>query len=67
MPVQNKQFQNFSPSRFSYLSTSNPYTNYIWYQLHLIAYCVKKGDLHFSYVLEDGLLEKYLVTNLLPP
>ena len=23
--------------------------------------CVKKGNLHFSYVLEDGLLGKYLV------
>ena len=24
-----QQFQNFCPSRFSYLSTSNPYTSYI--------------------------------------
>ena len=30
-------------------------------QLYLIAYCVKKGNLHFSDVLENGLLEKYLV------
>ena len=34
------------------------------YQLHLIAYCVKKGILHFSHVLEDGLLGKYLVVTL---
>ena len=26
-----------------------------------MAYCVKKENLHFSYVLEDGLLGKYLV------
>ena len=45
------QFQNFFPSRF----------NYYLYNTHLIAYCVKKGILHFSYVLGDCLLEKYLV------
>ena len=28
---------------------------------HLITYCVRKGNLHFSYVLDDGLLGKYLV------
>ena len=28
--------------------------------LHLIAHCVKKGHLHISHVLEDGLLENYL-------
>ena len=51
-----QQFLNFCPSRLSYLSTSNPYNS-----LHLIAKCVKKVSLHFSYVQEDGLLGKYLV------
>ena len=31
------------------------------YQLRLIAYCVKKGNKNFSYVLKDGLIWKYLV------
>ena len=31
------------------------------YQLHLTAYCVKTGSLHFSYILKNGLLGKYLV------
>ena len=31
------------------------------YQLHLIAYCVKKSKLNFSSVLEDGLLGKDIV------
>ena len=31
-----------------------------------IAYCVKKVNLHFSYVLEDDLFRKYLVNNLPP-
>ena len=31
------------------------------YQLYFKAYCVNKGNLHLSYVLEDGLLVKYLV------
>ena len=53
-----QQFQIFCPSRFSYLVLI--YFKSL-YQLHLIAYCVKKGNLHFSYVLEDGLLGKYLV------
>ena len=30
------------------------------YQLHFIAYCFKKGISHFSHVIEDGLLGKYL-------
>ena len=30
-------------------------------QLHLIVFCVKKSNLHFSYVLKDGLLGKYLL------
>ena len=33
------------------------------YQLHLKAYCVKKANLHFSYVLKGGLLGRYLVVN----
>ena len=36
-------------------STSNPYTNYIKSLL------CQKGQLHFSHVLEDSLIEKYLV------
>ena len=31
--------------------------------LHLKAYCVKKANLHFSYVLKGGLLGRYLVVN----
>ena len=31
------------------------------YKVHVIAYCVKKGNLHFSHVIEDGLLEKYSI------
>ena len=31
------------------------------YQLDLIAYCVKKGNLLLSHVLDYGLLGKYLV------
>ena len=27
----------------------------------LIAYCVEKGNLHFSHALQDGLFRKYLV------
>ena len=50
-----QQFQNFCPSRFSYIYFKS------LYQPHLIAYCVKKGILHFSYVLEDGLIGKHLV------
>ena len=53
---QKPQYQKFCLSRFSCQSTSNPF-----YQLHLIANCVKKANLHFSYVLKDGLLGKYLV------
>ena len=30
------------------------------YKLHLTPYCVKKGNLHFTHVIEDGLLGKYL-------
>ena len=30
-------------------------------QLYLNAYCVKNGNLHFSYVLQDGISGKYLV------
>ena len=48
--------QNFCLSRFSYLASSNPYT-----KLHIKAFCNEKGKLHFSYVLEDGLLGKDLV------
>ena len=39
----------------------------IIYQLHLIVYCVKKGTLHFIYVLEDDLLGKHSVITLPPP
>ena len=51
-----QQCHNLCPSRFSDLSTLNPI-----YQLHLIAKCIKKGNLHFSYVLEDGSLGNCLV------
>ena len=34
------------------------------YQLHLMSFCVKKGNLHFSYVIEDGLLGNSLVITL---
>ena len=37
------------------LATSNPY------QLHLIAYYIKKGNLNSTFVLQDGLLGKDLV------
>ena len=30
------------------------------FQQHLIAFCVKKGNLQFSHVLEEGLLGQYL-------
>ena len=49
--------QNFYPSRFSNSATSIKSE----YKLHSIAYCVKKGNLNFSHVLEDGLLGKYLI------
>ena len=39
--------------RFSYSITSNPYTNYI-------AFCVEKGNLYLSHVLEDDFLGKDL-------
>ena len=31
------------------------------YQQHLTAQCVKKGNLHFSHVPEDDLLEVYII------
>ena len=34
------------------------------YQLHFTAFCVKKGNLHLSHVLEDKLLGKYVVITL---
>ena len=49
-----QQCHNLCPSRFSDLSTLNPI-----YQLYLIAKCIKKGNLHFSYVLEDGFLGNF--------
>ena len=42
-------------------SNSAFYLLQILIKLHLIAYCALKGNLHFSYVLEDGYLLKYLV------
>ena len=30
-------------------------------QLNSIAYCIKKGNLHFSHIIENDLLGKYLV------
>ena len=29
-------------------------------QLHFIAFCIKKGNLHFSQIIENDLLGKYL-------
>ena len=34
-------------------------------QMPFIAYCVKKGNLHFGHVLEDGLLGK--IFGYIPP
>ena len=48
------QFQNFCPSRYSFNFRSLQV-------LCLIPFCVKKGNLHFSNVIEDGLLGKYLI------
>ena len=36
-------------------------TDHISPQLNFIAHCTKKGNLHFSHVLEESLLGKYLV------
>ena len=55
MPVQNS---NFKISARSDLPTN---LLKILILTHLIAYCVKKGTLHFNYVQGDGLLVKYLV------
>ena len=46
------QFQNFCPSRFSLPATSNLYYNNLTCQ---------KGQLTLHHVIEDGLLEKYLI------
>ena len=59
MPVQNSNFKTCAcPDLASQLLLLSPY------QLHLIACCVKKGNLHISHVIEDGLLETYLVDTL---
>ena len=55
MPVQNSNFQilPFQIELLIYFKSL--------YQLHLIAKCVKNVNLHFSYVLELGLLGKYFI------
>ena len=52
-----QQLQNFCPSRCSYIPS---YFKSL-YQLHSIAFFVKKGNLHFSYVFEDVFYGKDLV------
>ena len=56
MPVQNINLKMFiRPDLATYLLQILIPTTFI------VAQCVKKGNLHFSYVLEDGILGKYLV------
>ena len=50
------QFQNSYHSRFSLSSTSNPYIPTTFCSL-----LSEEGNLHFSHVLENGLLGKQLV------
>ena len=57
MPVQNS---NFKISAHPDLAFQLLQILYI-YQLHIRAYCIKKVNLHFSYILKDGLLGMYLV------
>ena len=57
MPVQNSNskilhFQIYILRYFKFV-----------YQLYLIAYCVKKSNLHFSHVLEDSLFGYHSVIN----
>ena len=53
MPVQN------SISKISAIQIELSYLKYL-YHLHLAAYCVMKGNVHFSHVLGDGLVGNIL-------
>ena len=54
MPVKNR---NFKISSGPDLATHTQLLQF----LHLIAYCVEKGNLHLSHVIEYCLLRTYLV------
>ena len=53
MPVQN--------SNFKISDRPDLATNLLQILIPATIYCLKKGKIHFHYVLEDGLLGKYLV------
>ena len=53
--------QNSNSKISAHPDLANQLGQILIYQLHLVAYCVKKFDLHFNHVLGNVLSEKSLV------